>query len=310
MPELPAPPSSSDDEYDVQGTPIRERRSLLADFTAAKTPRPPGAWAPTPAPAEKAEKAELNPLHAAPPLPPEAETPTPAAGSVEPSVVVPTPAPPGAWQPTPVGSMRRKSILKVRFEEQNTSGESMPEVPIVGPGTGTGTPATENMSDIFPPLMPLPHKEQPPPQQQQQQHEEPKAKGEPERPNTPPTVRARRFRSPGMKLVDPYGNEIVEDSPEPSISSSMQSEESMPDPPPAQPSRPAYRAKRPMKIVDAMGREVKEEDEEPSVVMQPVEVKDEEVDPEDFRPMSRRESITRLRDAISQMAEDFGESDE
>jgi len=39
-------------------------------------------------------------------------------------------------------------------------------------------------------------------------------------------------------------------------------------------------------------------------------VKEEDVGYDDARPMSRKESITRLREAIHQMVEDFGESDD
>ncbi|EKM54568.1 uncharacterized protein PHACADRAFT_258509 [Phanerochaete carnosa HHB-10118-sp] len=307
MPELPALPlngsSSSEGEHDHPATPIMERRSLLADFTAAKTPKPPGAWAPTPVPVEKAEKADTHPPPAAPSLPPEAATPTPVSGPAEPSVVIPTPAPPGAWQPTPVGSMRRRSILKVRFDvDPNTSGESMPEVPMIGPGTGD--PAADSMSEMFPPLMP------PPPPAAQR--EEPKE--EVQRPSTPPAARPRKaFRPPGMTLVDAYGNEVVErPAPELSASSSTQSDDGVPDAPLVQPPVPALRTMRPITIVDPMGREVKEEEEEPSPIMQPAEerVKEEDVDYESARPMSRRESLTRLRDAIKEMAEDLGESDD
>ena len=119
-------------------------------------------------------------------------------------------------------------------------------------------------------------------------------------------MRSRKvFKSPGMKLVDPYGNEVVvEESPEPSVSSSMQSEDVPPQ------ALPALRAMRPIKLVDAMGREV--EDPETPVEGRPdeVQVKQEEEEYDGVHPMSRRESITRLREAINQMAEDFGESDE
>ena len=69
------------------------------------------------------------------------------------------------------------------------------------------------------------------------------------------------------------------------------------------------RMMRPITLVDPMGRKVKQEDEEQSLMIQStdVRVKDEAYN---TRPLTRRESLTRLRDAIHQMAEDFGESDE
>lgn len=195
--------------------------------------------------------------------------------------------------------MRRKSILKVRFDvDQNTSGESMPEVPVIGPGTGD--PAVDSMSEMFPPLVPPPPKEQPAPPSASQKDE---PKEQPPRPSTPPTVRARKppLRSPGMRLVDPYGNEIVE-SAESSVSPVQ--EEGAP--------LPKQRTVRPITLVDPMGREVKEEEEEPSLVIQPaeVQVKEEDAQRQVAHPMSRRESITRLREAIHQMTEDLGDSDD
>ncbi|KAG8817958.1 hypothetical protein FRC17_011027, partial [Serendipita sp. 399] len=80
MPDLPAPPQS-DEEHSM---------SLLA---SEKTPRPPGGWF----------------------------TPTrPPVDSFSQSIVGQTPAPPGAWKSTPISSENRRSVAKVRFEDQES----------------------------------------------------------------------------------------------------------------------------------------------------------------------------------------------
>lgn len=296
LPELPGPPSSSEDE-DQEGTPVRARVSLLADFTAAKTPRPPGAWAATPVPPPPVEKNDPPPVMELPPPPPEAETPVPASANNTLSAI-PTPAPPGAWQPTPLGSVRRKSILKVRFDmEQNTSGESIPEVPIVGPSD----PA-DSISDVFPLVAPVASSSKITPQSAAIDQIKVEA---PERPSTPPTIRARsRLKSPGLRMLDAFGREAVDESPTPSAPSSMKNNEAKPTAPaPNPPSLDATpRSKSMVRIVDAMGREVA--DEEPLVV------EDNVSSMSMLPPTDRREALARLRETISHMADDLGESDE
>lgn len=305
MPELPAPPSSSEDEDRQEPTPGRV--SLLADFTAAKTPRPPGAWAPTPTPAARIDRPDFDTPRAGPsvqaPAPqPQDETPVPTPMRADNMSALPTPAPPGAWQLTPTGSMRRKSILKVRFDvDPNTSGESMPAVPIVGPGTGTPNPAAENMSDLFPRLPALGRKDETQPETKEQAADKGKEKEKAdrrERSSSPPTPRARRSKSPrGIRILDAFGNETVDDTPVASAEASAKSEDVAPPGQLVQSSTP--RSRGGVRIVDAMGREI----------VEPAEpVKEEDVS--DERPLTRQESLARLRKAVAQMAEDLGESDE
>lgn len=130
LPDLPGPPSSSDDDA-LGNTPIKDRRAAPnANFTLTKTPRPPGAWAATPLPPKfdhrSSSPAAIFPLESTPPaftstpLPransyphtvPDAETDddpgedgllTPVATlSRAKSLPLRTPAPPGAWLATP-----------------------------------------------------------------------------------------------------------------------------------------------------------------------------------------------------------------
>ncbi|KAH7926545.1 hypothetical protein BV22DRAFT_1062786 [Leucogyrophana mollusca] len=159
--DLPGPPSSSEDEVDTREadrTPVRQNTDLPINpnFTAMKTPRPPGAWAVTPLPARHSSPAPSSPSESTPTLA-STSTPLPRAqshpdshvkaevsseiGLLTPvaslsranSLPLQTPAPPGAWMATPnqptsqTGSLgqsqsqfgsigRRRSILKVRFD--------------------------------------------------------------------------------------------------------------------------------------------------------------------------------------------------
>ncbi|KAG1751617.1 uncharacterized protein EDB91DRAFT_1106339 [Suillus paluster] len=158
---LSALPSSSEDEVETREadvTPVRVDENGLANpnYTAMKTPRPPGAWAATPVPPKHPREVSPPPTPSElTPTAPSSSTPLPRANS-EPernskpeapasnglltpipslsranSLPLRTPAPPGAWMSTPnqpttqngsadqsqFGSIaRRKSILKVRFD--------------------------------------------------------------------------------------------------------------------------------------------------------------------------------------------------
>jgi hypothetical protein len=317
MPELPGPPSSSEDEVDSQDTPAPTRVGLLADLTTVKTPRPPGAWAPTPAPTEKIERAALDEPQIVPALQvsssqPHVEDgiPAPTPARTDNISTLPTPAPPGAWQATPAGSLRRKSILKVRFDvDPNTSAESMPEIPMVGPGISSD-PAADSMSEVFPPLVPpsAPAQRDDAPQQATQppaETEKEKVRtAERERSVSPPTPRVRRAKSPrGVRIMDAYGNETVDESPVPSASSSIKSESAENAEPVVPLLQSMNQGKRGVRIVDAMGREVVEPESEQAVVKT-------EEDVGVTLPLTRRGSLVRLRETVAQMADDLGESDE
>ncbi|KAF8626843.1 hypothetical protein AX15_004672 [Amanita polypyramis BW_CC] len=129
LPELPGPPPMSDEEVEeldytsiawerTPGHPITEDAMAgVGNSTAMKTPRPPGAWLTTPALLGRAadgaakvreslivsNETEYSDAHATP------------VASLSRASALQTPAPPGAWVPTPAASSR-KSILRVRFE--------------------------------------------------------------------------------------------------------------------------------------------------------------------------------------------------
>ena len=123
LPELPGPPSE-DDTGNVDTLLASRENGGLPNLSVAKTPCVPGAWAATPAPARsqtpqpttssiRHSRTRSNSL----PQPSYTEiqssmaTPTPHVGTLP----ARTPAPPGGWFSTP-SSLRRKSLMKVRFE--------------------------------------------------------------------------------------------------------------------------------------------------------------------------------------------------
>ena len=128
LPDLPDPPSSSEDETGNINvvSPARQSDGPLV----AKTPRPPGAWAATPAPARsqtpqptsssfapaKMSRARSNSLPQTSFTDGQSSTVAPpSALSRAGTLPTRTPVPPGAWFSTP-GSLRRKNLMKVRFD--------------------------------------------------------------------------------------------------------------------------------------------------------------------------------------------------
>lgn len=268
LPDLPAPPSSSEDETETFRTPAQREANTLADMTAAKTPRPPGAWAATPAPAQNHDRPE--------------DTPAPADYQGQPSSIAPTPAPPGAWQATPAGSLRRKSILKVRFDvDPNISGDSMLEVPMVGPAD----PA-DSVSEMFPLINPPSRKPDQTPNGNFRDADSP---------STPTTPRPRsQTKPPCVRILDAYGNETVEESPGASSSREEDVEE-----PPEPENKATPRSRSLVRIVDAMGREVSEP--EPISAESSMDISS---------TLSHRDALARIRATVAKMADEIGESDE
>lgn len=114
LPELPDPPSSETESDHT--APFRTPAGIRIVDT--KTPRPPGGWATpfaTPAPSQRVDlvqsKPELGTFQS------DLNTP-PASLSKAASLTLKTPAPPGAWLPTPANSKR---LQKVRFDEEEAS---------------------------------------------------------------------------------------------------------------------------------------------------------------------------------------------
>src|SRR5712671_3129832 len=130
LPELPGPPSSEDDTGNIALMSMNRQNDGPLNLAATKTPRPPGAWAATPAPARsqtpqptssslipaKLSRARSNSL------PQTSFTDSQSSIAIPPSALsragtlpTRTPAPPGGWFSTP-GSLRRKGLMKVRFD--------------------------------------------------------------------------------------------------------------------------------------------------------------------------------------------------
>ncbi|KAL5507494.1 hypothetical protein ACEPAH_6950 [Sanghuangporus vaninii] len=138
MPALPDPPSSEDDaESDVlhsmQVTPAGRSR-----FTDVKTPRLPGAWSTpfaTPAPPARRSTLPRDTLAEDDQVLVQNEIYTPPAShSRATSMIMKTPAPPGAWLATPGTVAAKRFQQKVRFDEQGNSAAPAP-VPRSDDGT-------------------------------------------------------------------------------------------------------------------------------------------------------------------------------
>ncbi|KAI0697274.1 hypothetical protein BC835DRAFT_1338951 [Cytidiella melzeri] len=296
MPDLPGPPSSSEDENNVERTPSKSDGFFNGNLTAIKTPRPPGAWAMTPAPIEKPD---VQPMESTPPAPNFKEAQETLPGNA-PATASKTPAPPGAWQATPsLDSLRRKGILKVRFDvESNASGDTtLDEVPVVGPSAKSG----DSISEIFPSVP----TESIPDNNQKSKTQSAKAAGKEnsivpnEPPSTPSTTRIRP-KSPGVRVLDAFGRETTDVASPASEASSSQLQTDAEKGKAKESSGPSSpRSKSAVRIVDAMGREVAESDI--SAAEDSVEL------PE---PRSRKEALRRLRQAVSGMACDLSDSDD
>ena len=256
------------------------------EATMITTPRPPGAWASTPAQPPISENLQS--------LPDEERDPrhqnglaTPAASlSRAGSLPLQTPAPPGGWVATP----NRKSILKVRFDVEPPDSEiSMSEHgndPIkLLPGairesspaeTSLGTTKTLANGDVAS-SVPLAAKED--------------ADGRTGTPvayklSAPVSPRSLR-KSPSIRLVDAFGrerssnNERVNGGLEKTNGSSGIDD--------------GNRSRTTVRVVDAMGREVGDVVDESKL--------------EDDRPLSRNEALTRVREGLADLANGLNEGD-
>lgn len=119
MPDLPDPPSSSEDVDSDRTPPARALNTTLnARLAAMRTPRPPGAWM-TPSATPAVTKRTQTSAAAVPASNLQTQTPLPRNISL----VAPTPAPPGAWVATPA-NLRRRIQQRVRFDKGSTTSGS------------------------------------------------------------------------------------------------------------------------------------------------------------------------------------------
>ncbi|KAH9030630.1 hypothetical protein EDB85DRAFT_1412965 [Lactarius pseudohatsudake] len=163
LPELPGPPS----EDDTGDNSFATRTNGDLNLTTARTPRPPGAWAATPAPAPARSQIPQPTLSSighsrtrsnSLPQPSFTEirssmaTPTPTlthAGTLP----ARTPAPPGGWFSTP-GSLRQRSLMKVRFETTPSGSAVSDGDATVKDDNGVETSIPQANWDVTPPLGP------------------------------------------------------------------------------------------------------------------------------------------------------------
>ncbi|KAF8070317.1 hypothetical protein FPV67DRAFT_1012205 [Lyophyllum atratum] len=245
-------------------TPIRALRS---DLTSTKTPRPPGAWA-TPVPSSSREPpTRTRSLSGDTDEECDSGLATPIASlSRASSLPAQTPRPPGAWTATPAA---RKSILKVRFDTQSDS-------PNGNPTTGSSRNPLENITNASTRTDDVsvstesslgPHRD------------EVLSRGRMPEVSSPATPASRRLqspsrKSPGIRILDAFGREVVKDESQP------------------RPSSP--KSKGGIRIVDAMGREVGASDE------RSLDVTD---NPEE--PLMHAEAVVRVRQRVADLAEDL-----
>ncbi|KAG6866629.1 hypothetical protein C0991_000739 [Blastosporella zonata] len=248
-------------QEEVQGRPRTLIRELDTNLTAAKTPRPPGAWASTPAPPPPRQLSSEDPSLSGDTEPEyESGLATPVAsfsrGSLLPSQ---TPAPPGAWAATPVA---RKSILKVRFD----AGE--------GSSAATHSTTRDALEDSTnaPTQTALP-----------QSGASPRTRTpQPITPISPASRRAASQKSPGIRVLDAFGREVKKDGAKPKAANTPKS-------------------KSGIRVLDAMGREI-ESVEEPSQ-MSTGDVSGPSV------PLKHDEALMRVRQGLADLADGLDEMD-
>lgn len=279
LPELPDFPLHSEDEGSGEDDAMPARLSVGAndDFSSMKTPKPPGAWASSPAPLH------ISPLVRSHSLPDsdgfgreavsESCLPTPVASLSRASSLPPqTPAPPGAWMATP-GLERKRSMLKVRFDVE--SEQSAPETPVNGQD---GQPKGSHQNILQGLCTTAPQA------QDSQFSGQVETKNETvDTPVTPRTTPPSTLgRSPSIRIVNAFGRDAVE----PPVTL----------PPMTIPNTP--RSKSLVRIVDAMGREVEE-----------VTEADSEVKSEEDMPLDHNEAVKRVRQSIADLASGLREVD-
>ncbi|KAF5386174.1 hypothetical protein D9615_002384 [Tricholomella constricta] len=313
LPELPGPPTSEDDTDDEAAqTPMRDLRPNL---TAMKTPRPPGAWASTPAPPPRRnpevssssfremsnEQANSRPW-----------TPIRELGVNLSSLK--TPRPPGAWASTPGPPPPRESPTRAHSLSGDTDDDldsglatpvaslsrasSLPAQTPGPPGAWMATPAArksilkvrfdtqgeplENVTIASTRTDDVSVSEEGSSSRsgKTEKTEIPPRTCTPE-PSTPISPTSRHFQSPsqkshGIRVLDAFGREVVKEEAKPRAVNGTP------------------RSKGGIRIVDAMGREVDGSDE-PSPKL------DSNVD-EPSIALDRNEALVRVREGLADLA--------
>lgn len=323
LPELPEPPSlgSDDENNDDSISQIGTNLSLaditpagvvgggngIGDFTALKTPKPPGAWFATPAPSTKVAVLESD--DSAGGFVDSSDIDLPKKTSHSQSIFPQTPAPPGGWAYTPVARQRAYSDPKSMLNEGGLTASAappgrahtMPSKTPIGPGGWANTPGVarksilkvrfdpdvtaqgHESSDALPDSIVTPT------------HKAPAIKPftddarstTPElvRPVTPPPSRSPRKhkRSPSVRVVDAFGNE----------QKNPVRKRDTPSPTPSTP-----RTRSGIRIVNALGEEVKEEPVPTSETIEEIPVEQSQM-----TQLTRVEALQRVRQGIQELAE-------
>jgi serine/arginine repetitive matrix protein 2 len=279
LPELPGPPSMSDEEeedlvYDsiaweqTPGQSVAEHADV-GNVTDMKTPRPPGAWLATPTPADNVAHTRGSPTVSS-----ETEydggLATPVA-SLSRASALQTPLPPGAWMPTPATA--RKSILRVRFE-QPPSESTETEQSISSANSESSAHSYEILKHSPSPANKATQSAEPvPPRSRTPDLQMPVTK--PQSPRSP-------RKSPKIRVMDAFGREAPDH-----ISREVEQVDIHTNTP---------RTRSAIRIMDAMGREV---DGEANKVRE-----DGQSLPS---PLNRREALMRVRQGLSDLAEGIDE---
>ena len=279
LPELPGPPSMSDEEeedlvYDsiaweqTPGQSVAEHADV-GNVTDMKTPRPPGAWLATPTPADNVTHTRGSPTVSS-----ETEydggLATPVA-SLSRASALQTPLPPGAWMPTPATA--RKSILRVRFE-QPPSESTETEQSISSANSESSEHSYEILKHSPSPANKVTQSAEPvPPRSRTPDLQMPVTK--PQSPRSP-------RKSPKIRVMDAFGREAPDH-----ISREVEQVDTHTNTP---------RTRSAIRIMDAMGREV---DGEANKVRE-----DGQSLPS---PLNRREALMRVRQGLSELAEGMDE---
>ncbi|KAI0254145.1 hypothetical protein BJV78DRAFT_1188986 [Lactifluus subvellereus] len=331
LPELPGPPSSSEDDTgDIDILSTHRNSDGPLNLTTMKTPRPPGAWAATPAPARSQTPQPASSSFASTKLSRARSNSLPQSSvtDIQPSsalsragtLPVRTPAPPGGWFPTP-GSLRRKGLMKVRFEtatsdsavsDADTGAKKdgkleapLPEADwdatsLPGPGLNASESMSEPSFNDVESSSPAPA---PPVSASNDGEEEggsaanapPETTGNPStHTGSPPRRKSRRSSS--VRLVDEYGHDVREDPPiTPSRKDVREHSASMRMPGGGSLKTPRSTSVR---MVDAMGHEIDE----------PSEQNDSEDTVTELR-YSRQEALQRMKRAVADLREGLSSVD-
>ncbi|KAH9961259.1 hypothetical protein BC827DRAFT_1203507 [Russula dissimulans] len=322
LPELPGPPSSEDDTGNLDLMSMNRQNNGPLNLIAAKTPRPPGAWAATPAPARsqtpqptssslipaKLSRARSNSLpqtsfidnQSSIAIPPSALS---RAGTLP----TRTPAPPGGWVSTP-GSLRRKGLMKVRFDNITSDsaasdadagakdGKVETSLPVADWDATSLTRSGEDISESAPePSFNHVKSSSPTPASSTL------ASGDGQEvdgsaPNTLPDAsnytsagspRRKGRRSPSVRLVDEYGRAQEDRAITPPRKDPREHSVSM-----RMPGGGPLKTPRNVRILDAMGHEVEEASEQNDSEDTVTEVR-----------YSRQEAVQRMKRAVADLQE-------